>query len=199
VPQFGFGSQGNVGVRTPNTAAASPEMAQMAAQFGAPNAGALAAQTPAPAPPMGQSPQQTGGGGELDALLAMLMGAGGQMGMAGGSPPMAPQPGAPPAPGGAMMPGPGMGVSLPMSAPAPTPQVQSPLLGITPAGEDFPQAFKASTGRYPTVVDYSERAFVTSFVQRVGRYPTKFEMLMQQQPNQRPMDGLPDYEEATQV
>jgi len=183
MPQFGFGP-GGMSAPTPNVGVPGMSvLASQAAGLGAPNSAAMGAAVPGGRVEVGQS--------DIDMLLASL-------GMPGGAPTM----GGPPPPAGAMGSPPsgmeaGMGVSpAPMPAPSLAPEVNAPLIGITQPGEDFPQAFRSATGRYPGPRDYEERQFVMTFVRSVNRYPTKFEMLMAMQPAApRPYDGEPEYEE----
>ena len=186
MPQFGFGANG-MGASPPNTGSVPglPGLAAEAAGLGAPNAGALGAQVPG-----GRTPEV--GQQDIDTLLQSLFGQ-----------PMAGMAGQPP-PAGAPAMGPGTAGQIPPPGYSPSPvlppDVASPLIGITPPGEDFPQAFKAQTGRYPTMRDYSERIFVIDFTKRVGRYPTRFEMQMQLQPGPRPNDGVePEFTEVPLV
>lgn len=173
-----FGLQG-----APRTGAAPlPGMLAQAAQAGAPNAAALSAQAPAP----DQTAIRPTGGpqalqGELEALLA-----GGQ---GQGAPP---QQAAPPQQGQAMQPPVQPQAVMPTEPTLPPQQPGQPAIGISMPNERWDDAFRRRTGDWPKPLDYSREQFSLDMLRRLGRMPTKLEMI---QHDWRPtvMEGQPEY------
>ncbi len=167
MPTFGGGGF-QFPVQAPATGPA-PSMGTFGAM--APNAPALAQQAPVGGPPTGGVPPTAG----LEDLLGSLLG--------GGAPAVAP---------------PAASAPPPPSIPVPIGQ-PTPMRPVTPVftdpGENFPQAFRAESGRWPTALDYADRTWTVDFTRRTGRLPTKLEFMMQTQAP-RPTDGEPEFEEV---